>query len=204
MRKGDDPSTADAAGAGTALAQRGLDVMRSGVFDTVTCEADWPADLSTYYQDMRVYRTEFPYGYGVVRAAPTTCTYRSFKPAEPPVTLSRAGYPVGVVVQAEGDTQTAYAGGPAKAARLRDNLVTVTDEGAHGEYGANPCVTEKINRYFVDGVLPDSSSLSRRSPAPSCPSTPLLSQPVRPPWDSRCARISPACRLSDRSAETPA
>jgi hypothetical protein len=81
--------------------------------------------------------------------------------------LSRNGYPVGVVVQAEGDTQTAYAGGPAMAQRLRDNLVTVSDEGSHGEYASNPCVTEKINRYFVDGVLPDSSSVCPGSPRPT-------------------------------------
>jgi pimeloyl-ACP methyl ester carboxylesterase len=162
-------SVADAVDAGLALAQRGLSTMQAGVFDTVTCEADWPSDLSTYYQDMRVYRSSFPYGYGVLRAAPTTCTYRTFSPASPPVPLSRNGYPVGVVVQAEGDTQTAYAGGPAMAQRLRDNLITVSDEGAHGLYASNPCVTEKINRYFLDGVLPDSSSVCPGSPRPSVP-----------------------------------
>ncbi|GAA3438487.1 alpha/beta fold hydrolase [Kutzneria kofuensis] len=169
VRKGSDPSVGDAVGAGLALAQRGLDAMQAGVFDTVTCEADWPSDLSTYYQDMRLFRDSFPYGYGVLRAAPTTCTYRSFTPVEAPVSLARNGYPVGVVVQAEGDTQTAYAGGPAMAQRLRDNLITVADEGAHGEYGSNPCVTEKINRYFVDGVLPDSSSVCAGSPRPDVP-----------------------------------
>jgi pimeloyl-ACP methyl ester carboxylesterase len=167
VRSGSDASLGDAVGAGLALAQRGLDTMQAGVFDTVTCEADWPSDISTYYQDMRSYRDGLPYGYGVLRAAPTTCTYRSFSLASPPVSLSRNGYPVGVVVQAEGDTQTAYAGGPAMAQRLRDNLVTVSDEGSHGEYASNPCVTEKINRYFVDGVLPDSSSVCPGSPRPT-------------------------------------
>lgn len=169
VRSGSGPALGDAVGAGLALAQRGLDSMQAGVFDTVTCEADWPTDLSTYYQDMRSYRETFPYGYGVLRAAPTTCTYRSYSPAEAPVPLSRNGYPVGVVVQAEGDTQTAYAGGPAMASRLRDNLITVSDEGAHGEYGTNPCATEKINRYFVAGVLPDSSSICPGSPRPDTP-----------------------------------
>jgi pimeloyl-ACP methyl ester carboxylesterase len=179
LRKGKDPG--DAANAGTALAQRSLDSLQAGVFDTVTCEADWPSDLSTYYQDMAAYRDAYPYGYGVLRAAPTTCTYRSFQPASPPVSLQRNGYPVGVVVQAEGDTQTEYAGGPAMPQRLRDNLITVADEGAHGEYGANPCVTEKINRYLVDGVLPDSASLCPGSPRPSdTPTrTATLTQSVR-------------------------
>ncbi|WP_211762617.1 alpha/beta fold hydrolase [Kutzneria sp. CA-103260] len=173
LRKGDHVAVGDAVGAGTALAQRGLDALQSGVFDTVTCEADWPTDVTTYYQDMRIYRDAFPYGYGVLRAAPTTCTYRSFTPAEPPVSLARRGYPVGVVVQGEGDTQTEYAGGPAMAQRLRDNLITVSDEGAHGQYGTNPCATEKINRYFVDGVLPDSSSVCPGSPRPDVPADTL-------------------------------
>jgi pimeloyl-ACP methyl ester carboxylesterase len=187
LRKGNDPAVGDAVNAGLALAQRSLDALQSGVFDTVTCEADWPTDLTTYYQDMRTYRDSFPYGFGVLRAAPTTCTYRSFTPAEHPVPVARNGYPVGVVVQAEGDTQTEYAGGPAMAQRLHDNLITVADEGAHGEYGSNPCVTEKINHYFVDGILPDSSSVCAGSPRPDVPAD-------TPPAPTRAATLGQSVR----------
>ena len=131
----------------------------SGVFTTVICEADWPTDLDTYYEDMRVFRDRYPYGFGIVRAAPMNCTFRSFTPPEGPIRLRRDGYPVGVVVQAEGDTQTQYESGPAMAERLRHNLVTVVDEGRHGIYGTgNACVNRVVDRYLLDGLLPPSSS----------------------------------------------
>ncbi|WP_461119850.1 alpha/beta fold hydrolase [Saccharothrix stipae] len=140
----------------------------SGVFNTVTCEVDWPTDLETYYEDMRVFRDRYPYGFGVLRAAPTTCAFRSFTPPEPAVALKREGYPVGVIVQAEGDTQTHYESGPAMAERLGHNLITVRDEGKHGIYGGgNACVDRVVNRYLVDGVLPASSSFCPGDPRPA-------------------------------------
>ncbi|KOV80054.1 alpha/beta hydrolase [Nocardia sp. NRRL S-836] len=169
LRSGEKPANAQGAQAAQLLAQSGLEELRSGVFDTVTCEADWPTDLDIYYEDMRTFRERYPYGYGVIRAAPMTCTFRSFSPPEPPVRLVRDGYPVGIVVQAEGDTQTQYAGGPAMAARLGHNLITVVDEGKHGLYGGNACVDAKVNRYLLSGALPGSSSECRGDPRPNVP-----------------------------------
>jgi len=154
-----DAELSEAAEAGQLLARSARADLQSGVFDTVTCESDWPSDLETYYEDMRVFRDRYPYGFGIVRAAPTTCTFRTFTPPEPPVRLVREGYPVGVVVQAEGDTQTQYESGPAMAARLGDNLITVVDDGNHGLYGTgNACVDKAVNRYLIEGLLPPSSS----------------------------------------------
>ncbi|WP_367131079.1 alpha/beta hydrolase [Saccharothrix sp. HUAS TT1] len=145
--------------ASALMAGEAHDDLVSGVFNTVRCEADWPTDMETYYEDMRVFRDRYPYGFGLLRVAPTTCAFRTFTPPEPPVELKRDGYPIGVVVQAEGDTQTQYEGGPAMAERLRHNLVTVLDEGKHGIYGSgNACVDRAVNRYLVHGVLPPSSS----------------------------------------------
>ncbi|RKT53242.1 alpha/beta hydrolase [Saccharothrix australiensis] len=162
--KGDPAATAES---GLVMARAARKELRSGVFDTVTCEADWPTDVQTYFEDMRVFRERYPYGFGVARAAPTTCTFRSFTPPEPPVELRRDGYPIGVVVQAEGDTQTQYESGPAMASRLGHSLITVRDEGRHGIYGgANKCVNAAVDRYLVDGVLPDSSSACPGDPRP--------------------------------------
>jgi pimeloyl-ACP methyl ester carboxylesterase len=156
------PSDASALMSGEAK-----DELVSGVFNTVTCEVDWPTDLETYYEDMRVFRDRYPYGFGVLRAAPTTCAFRSFTPPEPAVALKRDGYPVGVIVQAEGDTQTQYESGPAMAERLGHNLVSVRDEGKHGLYGSgNACVDRAVNRYLVNGVLPPSSSFCPGDPRP--------------------------------------
>ncbi|WP_439664209.1 alpha/beta fold hydrolase [Lentzea sp. HUAS TT2] len=170
LRSGEKPANAEGAKAGQVLAKTGLEELRSGVFDTVTCESDWPTDLSVYYEDMRMFRERYPYGFGIVRAAPMTCTFRSFSPPEPPVRIGRNGYPIGIVVQSEGDTQTQYASGPAMAQRLGHNLITVTDEGKHGLYnGGNACVDEKVDRYLVDGALPGSSSECTGDPRPDVP-----------------------------------
>ncbi|HEX7303200.1 alpha/beta hydrolase [Lentzea sp.] len=169
LRSGQGPENTEAAEAGQVLARTGVEELRSGVFDTVTCESDWPSDLDLYYEDMRTFRERYPYGFGIVRAAPMTCTFRSFAPPEPPVRLAREGYPIGVVVQAEGDTQTQYAGGPAMAERLGHNLITVVDEGKHGLYNGNACVDAKVNRYLVDGALPGSSTECAGDPRPDVP-----------------------------------
>ncbi|GAA1301420.1 alpha/beta hydrolase [Saccharothrix xinjiangensis] len=150
------------------MARSAQDELVSGVFNTVTCEVDWPTDPETYYEDMRVFRDRYPYGFGVARAAPTTCAYRTFTPPEPAVRLKRHGYPVGVVVQAEGDTQTQYESGPALASELGHNLITVLDEGRHGIYGTgNRCVNRAVERYLISGVLPPSSSTCPGEPRPS-------------------------------------
>ncbi|WP_434448606.1 alpha/beta fold hydrolase [Lentzea sp. E54] len=170
LRSGEQPANAAGAKAGQLLAKTGLQELRSGVFDTVTCESDWPTDLHLYFEDMRTFRDRYPYGYGIVRAAPMTCTFRSFTPPEPPVKIGRNGYPVGVVVQSEGDTQTQYASGPAMAKRLGHNLITVVDEGKHGLYnGGNACVDKKVNRYLIDGALPGSSSECAGDARPDVP-----------------------------------
>lgn len=170
LRSGEKPQNTEGAEAGQVLAKTGLQELRSGVFDTVTCESDWPTDLHVYYEDMRTFRERYPFGFGIVRAAPMTCTFRSFTPPEEPVRIARNGYPVGVVVQSEGDTQTQYASGPAMAARLGHNLITVVDEGKHGLYnGGNKCVDDKVNRYLIDGALPGSSSECAGDPRPDVP-----------------------------------
>lgn len=160
---------ADAAKATKALYELGVAQTVPGVFQTVTCEADWPTDLNTYYDDMRHYRVEYPYGFGVLRAAPTECTFRSFKPTDRVTDLKRTRYPIGLVIQADSDPQTHYDGGPAMATRLNDALVSVSDEGTHGLYARNGCVTALVDRYLVDGVLPGSRTECPGAPRPDVP-----------------------------------
>ncbi|MFC7617818.1 alpha/beta hydrolase [Actinokineospora soli] len=66
-------------------------------------------------------------------------------------------YPQGLVVQGEGDTQTAYASGKAAAEHLDLRMITVKDSGVHGYYGTrkNACVDDAVNAYLIDGTLPD-------------------------------------------------
>jgi pimeloyl-ACP methyl ester carboxylesterase len=156
------------------LQQQGIAKTDAGVFNTVTCEADWPTDLNAYYETMRRFRDEgFHYydgnGGGVRSAAPGPCAFRSFTPPEKLIALQRKGYPTGIVIQADGDPATGYAGGPAMAAALNNHLISIRDDGNHGHYGNNECVTERIDNYLINGVLPPSRSECTGPPRPTVP-----------------------------------
>lgn len=130
--------------------------LRPGVIDAVTCEAEWPGDLETYYADMRAFRERYPYGFGVMRAGPFDCTFGTFSHPEKPAEISRDGYPAGMVVQAEGDSVTPYEGGRVMAALLGSRLISVEDEGFHEFYAVrgHRDVDDAVHAYLVDGVLP--------------------------------------------------
>nr|WP_042197724.1 alpha/beta hydrolase [Kibdelosporangium sp. MJ126-NF4]CEL23137.1 putative hydrolase [Kibdelosporangium sp. MJ126-NF4]CTQ90275.1 probable exported protease [EC:3.4.-.-] [Kibdelosporangium sp. MJ126-NF4] len=140
---------------------------------------------------MRLFREKYPYGRGASAAEPTECTFRSFTPPERPVDLKRKGYPTGLVIQAEFDPATQYDGGPAMAAKLNDNLISIRDEGSHGQYGRNSCATGKINDYLIHGVLPGSRTVCSGAPRPDVPA------------DSAAGRPAPqsAQSLQERAAE---
>ncbi|WP_232831949.1 alpha/beta fold hydrolase [Nocardiopsis sp. FIRDI 009] len=123
----------------------------------VICEAEWPGRLSRYYADMREVREAHPFGVGAAWHAPTPCSFTSDDPVEPLVELERDGYPVGLVVAGEFDTQTPHASGVAMSERLGHRLVTVTDEGGHAFYGmpGMSCVTDAVDAYLVDGAAPE-------------------------------------------------
>jgi PAB1-binding protein PBP1 len=89
------------------------------------------------------------------------------------------------VIQADGDPATQYDGGPAMAAALGDQLISVRDSGEHGQYGNNPCVTEKIDDYLINGVLPRRGPSALPNPVlRSHPTAPLLARTSVPPRKS--------------------
>jgi pimeloyl-ACP methyl ester carboxylesterase len=163
----DSPRALDAAKAATVPDDTASEPT-DGVYQAVTCEADWPTDLRTYFADMRLFRDRFPYGFGVLRAAPTNCTFRTFTPPERLPELHRS-YPVGLVVQGEGDTQTPYDGGLAMAVKLNNRLVSVSDDGTHAQYLHNPCVQATVDRYLIEGVLPEAGASCPGTPRPDVP-----------------------------------
>ncbi|WP_328991177.1 alpha/beta hydrolase [Kribbella sp. NBC_01245] len=170
----------------------------NGVFPAVTCEADWPKDLKVYEARMRIFRKKYPYGPGAMAAAPTNCTFRSFTPPEKLVDLKRAGYPTGLVVQAEFDPATQYDGGPAMAAKLNNNLISIKDEGSHGIYGGNACATKKIDDYLIKGILPGSRTVCPGAPRPDVPVDGARSGRTLTdtgPIDQRVAKIIKAGKL---------
>lgn len=136
------------------------------VNQTVHCETDWPTDLDVYRRDVARFAKKYPYGAGAGTAMPKPCTFRAFTPKEKPTRVERAGYQVGLVVQAEGDIQTEYSGGVTMARRLGHRLITVADDGHHGQYARrdNTCVDTAVTDYLLDGTLPASDL--------TCPGTP--------------------------------
>ena len=165
----DSTRGADAVRAVELMERAGLAANHQGVFESLLCEADWPTDINRYYADIRVFRAKYPYGNGITSVMPNPCTFRSFTPPEPLVQLTRKGYPAGLVIQADGDTQTHYDGGPALADRLSHRLITVVDEGRHALYMGNACVERHVDRYLVDGLLPSPRTTCAGAPRPNVP-----------------------------------
>lgn len=139
----------------------------------VHCETEWPADLRTYRRDTALFGKRHPYGPGASTALPDPCTFRTDPPKEKATALTRDGYPTGLVVQAEGDVQTPYPGGVEMARRLRHRLITVADDGDHGQYArrGNTCVDGAVTRYLLTGRLPAAGLTCPGKPRPAVPAT---------------------------------
>jgi hypothetical protein len=108
--------------------------------------------------------------------------FRTFTAPEKPVVPARDGYPVGLVVQADGDPMDHYAGGVAMAERLGHHLITVEDSGDHEIYAllGNAHVDDLVNDYLVDGVLPPPRvSVPGTTPRPDIPADPVPSDVQR-------------------------
>ncbi|MFD8497454.1 alpha/beta fold hydrolase [Amycolatopsis sp. NPDC059657] len=137
----------------------------NGVFAAVTCDWKTSTDIPTgYHPLMRKWRDSFPYGETVLSVAPTNCAFYP-RQGQAAVTIGARQYPAGLVLNADGDTQTALASARSMATALKEPLITVTNEGVHSVYGntdvsdtstarPNTCVDDLVNNYLIDGTLP--------------------------------------------------
>jgi pimeloyl-ACP methyl ester carboxylesterase len=66
------------------------------------------------------------------------------------------------------DGITDYAGAQASARLLKNGRLLSYAGWGHGAYGRSACVTGHVNRYLLDGVLPDAKPCVRRTQTPSC------------------------------------
>ncbi len=132
----------------------------TGVYFAITCDWPWPkpdaAGYRAYDDNIRHWRKTFPYGNAISSMGPTACTYyRPRKPAEKLPVIRRAGYPRGLVVNTDGDTQTPLSTAKDMARTLGFDLITITDDGNHGSaFDGNPCVDRPVTRYLTTGKLP--------------------------------------------------
>ncbi|MGW2275582.1 alpha/beta hydrolase [Streptomyces yangpuensis] len=132
----------------------------TAVYTAVLCnDAPWPADWQTWDRD----HTE------LARTAPFETWANAFLNlpcASWPVRAGRSPVAVGaqperlprtLVVAAERDGATPYAGAPELQRRLGDgaSLVTETGAGSHGVVGGrNGCVDRHVERYLLTGATP--------------------------------------------------
>lgn len=87
----------------------------------------------------------------------TTCINWPYQYQGPPITaLTGAGAPPVLVISTTGDPATPYEWGVALADQLESAvLVTFNGEG-HTAYGqGNACILSTVDRYFLEGVVPD-------------------------------------------------
>jgi pimeloyl-ACP methyl ester carboxylesterase len=145
------------------------DVAGTGVYYAILCNWSWPkpdtAGYRTYQDNMDYWAKTFPYAGTVGTAAPRACTYAR-KPVEKlPVIDRRGPFPKGLVVAADGDTQTPLSMGTQMARTLGFDLITVTDDGTHGNaFNGNKCVTDAVLGYLADGKLPGNISCATVNP----------------------------------------
>ncbi|SMD27404.1 alpha/beta hydrolase [Kibdelosporangium aridum] len=93
------------------------------------------------------------------------------------------------MIQGDGDPVTQYDGGPAMAAELGSQLISVRDSGPHDHYGSNQCVTDKIDNYLMNGVLPPSRSECAAEPRPPVPTDTAKSNRGDTPKRTNNARV---------------
>ncbi len=140
-----------------------------GVYYAITCDWSWPkpdaAGYRVYNANMTRWAKTFPYGGAVRSMGPTACTYASRKPAAMLPHIRRAGYPRGLVVNTDGDSQTPLSTARDMARTLGFDLITVTNDGRHGiAFRGNGCVDRAVTRYLTAGKLPGNLTCATDNP----------------------------------------
>ncbi|KAF0845130.1 alpha/beta hydrolase [Nocardia caishijiensis] len=134
------------------------------VFLAVTCnDVEWPEDIGSYRRAVAEDRERHPL-YGAAAANVMPCAYWKLGPSEPPVSIDSTAPGAVLIVQNQRDPVTPLRGGELLDAKFgqRSRLVTVDGSG-HGVYvlGADPCATETVTDYLVDGTVPEHDTTCR-------------------------------------------
>ena len=149
--------------------QSGAD-LSDGVYNAVTCGWPWPkpdeAGYKVYEDNIAYWNKTFPYAGTTWAAGPSACTYLSYQQREKlPVIKARGSYPKGLVVNADGDTQTPLSMAREMARTLGFDLITITNDGTHGSsFRGNQCVDTAVTNYLVKGKLPGNISCATVNP----------------------------------------
>ncbi|MFD9889139.1 alpha/beta hydrolase [Amycolatopsis sp. NPDC059027] len=121
-----------------------------------------PRDPEWYWRNIQRHRATQPV-FGGFANGPSACASWA-RPIEPPTDVHNA-VPA-LIVQATGDTRTAYDEGVAlHKAMTGSRLVTLQDVRVHAVFGnyPNTCVENTVNAYFRDGALPRTDTTCREN-----------------------------------------
>jgi hypothetical protein len=128
----------------------------AAAFDATVCaDRAVSRDPETYWQDIQAHRAEEPL-FGPINRMISACAFWPSEPAEPSTAID-TNHPV-LMAGATGDTTTPYAGQLAIHQALNGSrMITLPDTIAHGVYlfEGNPCLDTTVNRYLLDGILPE-------------------------------------------------
>ncbi len=122
----------------------------------MTCsDTPWTRDLDTWVQRGAENTARWPLVGARSLAFGAVCASWPVAPA-PKVKVTGAHLPATLMLNSVHDPATYYeAALGAHRALHGSRLVTVTGSGDHGQYpGANPCVTDVVERYLLDDRAP--------------------------------------------------
>jgi len=138
-----------------ALIQHPTSDTTAGATSVIFCADQLvPHDPETYYRDIQTHRSAELH-FGALTRSVTPCTFWPTTPVERPTRISN-NVPV-LMVGSTGDPRTTYPGQLNLHRELAGSrLITLAGAFEHIVYGAedNPCVTDTVGAYLLDGTLP--------------------------------------------------
>ncbi|MFJ9774610.1 alpha/beta hydrolase [Kitasatospora sp. NPDC101157] len=124
---------------------------------SVTCgDTKWTKDLDTWIERGAENTARYPLLGARTLAFSSVCALWPTDPA-PKVKVTGAHLPPVLMLNSLHDPATYYEAALGAHRALRGSkLVTVTSNGNHGQYpGSDPCVTDTVERYLLDGRIPE-------------------------------------------------
>ncbi|MGW3040318.1 alpha/beta hydrolase [Kitasatospora sp. NPDC001159] len=124
---------------------------------SVTCgDTPWTRDLDTWIERGAENTARYPLLGARTLAFSAVCASWPTDPA-PKVKVTGAHLPPVLMLNSLHDPATYYEAALGAHRALRGSkLVTVTGNGNHGQYpGSDPCVTNTVERYLLDGQVPE-------------------------------------------------
>lgn len=138
-----------------ALADDYHDLGGYGIYAGVVCtDSPTPATPAAWQQFADAARARSPRFGGTVANELLPCATWPVKATGTPAAITAPGAPPIVVVGNTGDPATPVANAKAVASRLGSAVLVTADISGHTAYGSDLCVTDIVDRYLTDRVVP--------------------------------------------------